>query len=198
MYDEDQAWLNATPEDLWLFDKLIVARSLGYICGPAGVDVPAPGHYIVRPCVNVTGMGKGASIQWIEEETDDLPPGTFWCEVFAGRHLSVDYQYGDQVLCVEGHRPPWAPLYRWDRWVKTDDVVECPPGLLKFPHLNCEYIDGKLIEIHLRHNPDFTNNNARELIPVWGDSYAGQVVQPGYRFVEDRYFRRIGFLIPKD
>ena len=52
---EDEAWLNCHNEDLWIFDKLILAKKLGYVCGPIGVDVPEPGYYIVRPCVNIMG-----------------------------------------------------------------------------------------------------------------------------------------------
>ena len=97
---EGIAWKNADPEDLWIFDKLIVARKLGYSCGPAGTDVLSPDHYIVRPCVNIPGMGRGASIQWIEQDTDHLKDGHFWCELFKGRHISVDYKDGQQVLAV--------------------------------------------------------------------------------------------------
>ena len=32
--------------------------------------------------------------------------------------------------------------------------------------VNCEFIGDKLIEVHLRHNPDF-EGNIMEFIPVW-------------------------------
>ena len=57
---DDQAWLSCDVADLWIFDKLILSRKLDYICGPVDVDVPSPGNYIVRPCVNLAGMSRGA------------------------------------------------------------------------------------------------------------------------------------------
>ena len=45
----------------------------------------------------------------------------------------------------------------------------------------CEYIGGKLIEIHLRRNPDFDWGNT-QFIPVW----RGQDTTPpqGYRYID--------------
>ena len=49
-------------------DKLILSRKLKYNCGPVGLDVPN-GWYIVRPCVNMLGLGLGAQKVWLEKET---------------------------------------------------------------------------------------------------------------------------------
>jgi len=111
---------------LWIFDKLIVARKLGHDCGPVGVDVTKPDTYIVRPCVNIPGMGKGAYFIHIENDTSHLPPGYFWCERFTGRHISVDYKNGQQVLAVEGFRESDQPLWRFSGWRKVDDVFPLP------------------------------------------------------------------------
>ena len=164
-------------------DKLILSRKLGYTCGPVGVDVPKPGWYIVRPCVNALGLGLGAQKIWLEEETMHLPVGHFWCEWFEGRHLSVDYHYGLPKLCVEGHKQK-ETLTRWDRWTKTDDFVHFPDILDPFihmPKINCEFIGGNLIEVHFRGNPDF-EDDISEFIPVW----QGQNISPpqGYRYIQ--------------
>jgi hypothetical protein len=37
------------PEDLWVIDKFILSKRLGYFCGPAGVAPGTAGKYIVRP-----------------------------------------------------------------------------------------------------------------------------------------------------
>ena len=103
-YAEDKVWETVNPKDLWVMDKLILSRNLYYTCGPVGMAVPRPGHYIVRPCVNMLGLGLGAQKVWIEDTTDHLPLGYFWCEWFSGRHLSIDYHWGRQVLAVEGHK----------------------------------------------------------------------------------------------
>ena len=33
-------WDKIKPDDLWIYDKLILSRKLGYLCGPAGVAPP--------------------------------------------------------------------------------------------------------------------------------------------------------------
>jgi len=195
MYEEEIAWLQCNTEDLWIFDKLILSRKLGYVCGPVGLDVPRPDRYIIRPVMNLLGMGREAEITFIKQSTDMYPAGHFWCEVFKGRHLSVDYELGKQVLCVEGLRNDSDPLYRWARWQKVD--IEVPyPNILRndLPYVNCEFIDGKLIEVHLRHNPDWLHNSDW-LIPVW----EGDNTDPpkGMKFIRDPDFKRLGFLAPE-
>ena len=192
---EDIAWLNTDPQDIWIFDKLILARRLGYVCGPTGVDVPKDGFYIVRPTTNCIGLGLGTSIQWLTVEgwTDHLAPGTFWCEIFEGDHISVDYEWGEPILSVQGFKPEQT-FVRWDRWIKTDTVHQVPeilkPLTEKYRWMNCEFIGGKLIEVHLRRNPDFDWGNS-EFIPVW----QGQDTTPphGYRYVDcPEQHKRIG------
>jgi len=184
MVNEEDVWKTIDPEDIWMMDKLIIARKMGYLCGPVGQEVPKPGYYIVRPCVNALGLGLGASIEYIEENTDHLTPGHFWCEIFEGRHLSVDYYWGWQGITVEGFKDK-DTFTKWDRWVRVDDKISLPKILYKagidHENINCEFIGGKLIEVHLRQNPDFQYNN-KEFIPVW----EGQSTEPpeGYRYID--------------
>jgi len=183
---EDIAWLNTDPQDIWIFDKLILARRMGYVCGPAGVDVPCDANYIVRPVTNCVGLGLGASIQYltVKDWTDHLPPGTFWCEIFQGDHISVDYEWGEPILSVQGFKNA-NTFTQWDRWTKVHKLIPVPPLLKpftkKYRWMNCEYIGGKLIEVHLRRNPDFDWGNT-EFVPVW----QGQNKTPprGYRYVD--------------
>ena len=51
----------------------------------------------------------------------------------------------------------------------------------KRPKLNCEYIGGKLIEVHFRHNVDFEGDR-QEYIPVW----KGQSTKApeGYKYIK--------------
>ena len=183
---EDIAWLNTDPQDIWIFDKLILARRLGYICGPAGVDVPKDDYYIVRPVTNCVGLGLGTSIKFltVEDWTDHLSPGTFWCEIFEGDHISVDYEWGNPFLSVQGFKSEHT-FTRWDKWLKVDQMIALPQILAtisqKYRWMNCEFIGGKLIEVHLRRNPDFDWNNT-EFVPVWH----GQDPTPpyGYQYVD--------------
>ena len=166
--EEDKVWKTINPDYIWVMDKLILSRKLGYKCGPTGIDVTEPGYYIVRPCVNALGLGLGAKKVWLEKETIHLPYGYFWCEWFEGRHLSIDYKNKKQVLCVEGHKQK-DTFTKWDKWIKTNDELPFPnilKDLTDIELINCEYIGDKLIEVHLRHNEDF-NDNITEFIPVW-------------------------------
>jgi hypothetical protein len=179
---EDRVWKNINPDDMWVLDKLILSKKLYYNSGPVGLDVPVPGHYIVRPCVNMMGLGLGTQRVWIEKNTDHLPVGHFWCEYFEGRHLSIDYHWGKQVLAVEGHKPS-NTFTRWEHWVKVSDRIKLhniiKPFAEKYEWINCEYIGGKLIEVHFRHNEDFADNIVH-FIPVW----EGESTEPpeGYSY----------------
>lgn len=188
-YDDELSWRNCEEQDLWLFDKLLVARKLGYRCGPAGVAVDEVGEYVVRPCVNLMGMGRGAYIMELENSTDHLPNGTFWCEKFEGRHLSIDYIDGQQVLCVEGIRDKTDPLWKWKEWRRVDDEVPLPKicQLLNCKYINIEMIDGQLIEIHPRLNSDWKNVSPQV-----------KALQPCYHkvdsMIENSDYKRTGFI----
>lgn len=195
---EDTAWTNTDIEDLWIYDKLILSKKMGYVCGPTGVDVPEDGFYIVRPVTNIVGLGIGAYEQYLTVEgwTDHLQPGTFWSEIFEGDHLSIDYEWGKPILNIQGFRYPES-FVRWKKWIKVEQTVELPdilkPIAKKYQFMNCEYIGGKLIEVHLRKNPDFDFDNV-EFIPVW----QGQDTTPpeGYRYVDcPEYNQRIGAFV---
>jgi hypothetical protein len=199
LYEEDlRSWETVDPDDLWIYDKLLLSTKLGYKCGPVGIPTRKEGWYIVRPCVNFDGMGLGAKIEYIVNETSHLPAGYFWCEIFKGRHLSVDYKYGRQFLCVEGIRESYPDdLTKWDKWVKTDDKLLIPdeikPILLQYKYSNCEFIDGHLIETHLRRNPNFYWGNS-EYIPVYDDKNIK--IPKGYRYISDNGSNiRVGALI---
>jgi hypothetical protein len=180
---EDKIWQTIDPDDLWALDKLILSRKLNYSCGPVGLDVPAPSHYIVRPCVNMIGLGLGAKRVWIEKDSSHLPLGYFWCEFFEGRHISVDYLWGKQQLAVEGHKPSHTFVH-WQRWSCVNDFISLPellsPFANKYQWINCEFIGEKLIEVHFRQNEDF-KDNITDFIPVW----QGESTNPplGYRYI---------------
>jgi len=187
---------NILPEDLWVYNKLQLSRILGYTCGPVGVDVPKSDFYIIRPSINFLGMGINARIEWVERSTDTYHPGEFWCEIFKGEHLSVDFKDKKAELVVKGVRTPEKPLYRWEKWEKIDKKVEFPSILNDligdYKWINCEFIGERLIEVHIKRNPDFRYNNS-VAIPVWDDEKPENYKD--YRFVEDSDYLRKGFYI---
>ena len=184
MYDHD-VWELHNSEDLWVYDKLLLSRALQYSCGPVGMDVPRPGYYIVRPVLNILGLGLGTSVEYIEDSTDHLPPGYFWCERFFGNHYSIDYYKGTPTLSVRGVLQNNS-FQRWERWTLDDVYYHLPSFLLDIAQRHdwmcCEWIGGNLIEVHLRRNPDFAEGYT-EYIPVW----QGEDCTPptGYRYIQD-------------
>ncbi len=188
---EDLVWKSIKPDHIWILDKLILSRKLGYKCGPVGTDVPRPEWYIVRPCVNALGLGLGAQKIFIEKETMHLPVGHFWCEWFDGEHHSVDYlpQNQTKVNTIKGIKYSDIDLVQWGKWTKVNHKEEhiVPsflfPIILEYDQINLEYIGHKLIEVHLRPNEDFGEGKAsQEFIPVW----EGQKTIPpaGYQYID--------------
>lgn len=197
MYLEGNSeWNQIHSDDLWVYNKLILSRVLGYTCGPCGTTVPRPDFYIVRPSMNLLGMGRFARKEWIYRYTDALHPAEFWCEFFEGHHYSVDFQHQTPKLTVLGVRDDDDPLYRWKKWEKIDHVIEFP-SILKnlkgnYEWINCEFIGNRLIEVHFRQNPDFRHGNS-VAIPVWHDNSAE--IPENYTFIEDEDYLRKGFLV---
>ena len=178
--DDCDAWV-AYPWGRRWFNKLWVAQRLGYVCGPCGVAPSVSAKYVVRPIYNLSGMGAGATVKYIDAGcTRSTPPGYFWCEYFTGRHLSVTYAHGVPVHTYEGFNTA-ENLSKFHRWLRVEDLPPLPPkltSLRRLPALNVEYIGSSVIEVHLRGTPDPLYD---ELIPIW----AGQsVVAPqGWQFV---------------
>jgi hypothetical protein len=191
--DGNDEWKNIHSSDLWIYNKLFLSRTLGYECGPVGTTVPKPDFYIVRPSFNLLGMGRFARKEWIEKYTDQFHPSEFWCEIFTGEHLSVDFKNKKSELVVLGTRNIDDPYYKWKKWEKIDKKVEFPEILnsLKgdYEWINCEFINESLIEVHFRQNPDFRYQNSIA-IPVWEDTQ-----EENMTFISDNDYLRRGFYI---
>lgn len=192
----NQEWNQIHHDDLWIYNKLFLSRVLGYTCGPIGTTVPKPDFYIVRPSLNLLGMGIHARIEWIESTTDHFHPAEFWCEIFQGEHLSVDFKNQMCELVVKGTRKSEDPLYKWEKWEKINRNIDFPLILStlkgQYEWINCEFIDNHLIEVHFRPNPDFRYHNT-VAIPVWDENCSQNLSD--YCFIEDSDYRRRGFWI---
>jgi hypothetical protein len=192
----DEEWNQIDPSDLWVYNKLFLSRVLGYKCGPAGSTVPKPDFYIVRPSFNLFGMSRFSRKEWINKETDDMHPAEFWCEIFEGEHLSVDYHHKQQNLVILGTKNDDDPIYKWRKWEKIDRTIDFPEVLNKlkddYEWINCEFIDGHLIEVQFRRNPNFRYENS-VAVPVWDENI--KEILDGYRFIEDESYERRGFWV---
>lgn len=189
---DDVAWQKLDVCDLWVYDKLILSKTLGHVCGPAGVNLPRPGIWVVKPITNILGMGLGARYQMFDTvETSLLEPGMFWMEMFDGVHLSVDLNRGVTEVVYEGTRE--SPD-RFSKWTLRNMEIDHPQFItdlsIKYGRVNYEMIGGKIIEVHVRGNPDWLKYRAKELIPVWKDS-----IIPDKNFILDEDGDRLGFII---
>lgn len=189
-WDPD-AW-NMYPHHRKFFDKLWVADTLGYKCGPCGTPPPDNGLYIVRPCYNLDGMGLGAKITMLsKDQMDKVPPGYFWCELFSGAQHSVNYKWKGWTLTpissFEGFNH-LNELSRFTEWEKSDYLPPAHPLLYQLhdvQDINVEYVDGKIVEIHLRPGQD---PNYNHLIPVWSDmndKVIDEYYTKGFKFIVD-------------
>ncbi len=189
-------WNSIHPEDLWVYNKLFLSHRLRYLCGPVGASVPSPGYYIVRPSINLLGMGRFSRIEWIDKHTDHLHPAEFWCEIFEGEHISVDFKDKKSNLVVLGEKYSNNNLYKWKKWSKIDKDIWFPEILnsLKgnYEWINCEFIGNNLIEVHFRRNPDFRYGNT-VAIPVWDDQKIKNI--DNLTFMNDEDYLRKGFYI---
>jgi hypothetical protein len=197
MYLEgNQEWDQIHTDDLWVYNKLMLSRKLGYTSGPVGTDVPKSDFYIVRPCMNLLGMGRFSRIEYIYKSTDNYHPAEFWCEVFEGPHISVDFYKKKSELVVLGTRDSYDPLYKWKKWEKVNYKVNFPSILNElvgdYEWINCEFIGNKLIEVHFRQNPDFRYDNT-EAIPVWDDDVS--LIDDNYQYISDSDYLRKGFWV---
>ena len=196
--DSQDEWNSIHPEDLWVYNKLFLNHRLGHLCGPTGVPVPYSGYYIVRPSINLLGMGRFSRKEWIYKSTDKFHPSEFWCEIFKGEHISVDFHNKQSELVVLGEREDSDELYRWKKWTKINQYVDFPFILnnLKgeYEWINGEFIGNHLIEVHFRQNPDFRYGNSIA-IPVWKGDRPQKMND--LTFIEDKDYLRRGFFVDK-
>jgi hypothetical protein len=179
---DEECWL-AYPKQRLLYNKLWISDMLGYECGPGGLTVQEDGDYIVKPIYNLDGMSRGAQKRTLLAGDTSTPPGYFWCEYFEGPHYSVDFVFTDegfkQCLVVEGIKEneymftSWTklPLHKYKFDVPTFVDILCGDYV---EHMNIEYIGSNIIEIHLRHNPDFVDHDFSKIEVVWASTYDDQ------------------------
>lgn len=206
--DDCDAYLAFPSQRKW-FNKLWLAEELGYECAPSGIAPSKSGYYIVRPVMNLSGMSAGAKKKYIESgDLSQTPPGYFWCEWFDGTQYSVTYEwegFWKQVSCYVGDRNE-NDLYRFNRWYRFEKEFKLGPlfdsiGESDVKTLNVEFIDDRVIEVHLRDTPD---PKYEELIPIWKDNQilVDKYEKLGYTYIEshddaDGFLDtpRIGFMI---
>lgn len=204
LFRDEDTWIKYPQYRIW-HNKLWLADSLGYSCGPCGIFVPQDNYYVVRPVINISGYGINAEIKYIT--TDDYfsaPPGYFWCELFEGDHCSFDFIRENgrwkQVSCWQGFKND-IELYKFEKWTVSQHQLDLPPLFngLDVPHLNVEAIGGKIIEVHLREG-NYNEEGWTETITVWEDSRYDheKMISDGYIFTAPEEQHAQGLkLLPK-
>lgn len=168
--DDAQTYLNYPDQRKW-FNKLWLSEKLGYYCGPSGIAPNKSGWYIVRPIMNISGMGVGAKRKYISVgDFAIVPPGYFWCEWFEGVQYSVTFERVNntwkQVSCYRAERNK-QNLSKFKKWTKYDHKIFKLNSLfdeISTTKINVEFIDDNPIEVHLRDSPDPLYD---EIIPIW-------------------------------
>ena len=187
--DVNEEWNQINPKDIWAYNKLSLSRILEYQCGPTCTTVPKSDFYIVRPCINLLGMGRLSRKEWIEDKTNHFHPSEFWCEIFQGPHLSVDFYEKKSKLVVLGEKNADDPLYKWRKWTRIDVEVDFPSILCdlvgNYEWINCEFIGNHLIEVQFRQNPDFRYGNS-VAIPIWEKKHIKNI--QNYKFINDNEY----------
>jgi hypothetical protein len=168
-YKSDREMYHLLPQaDRWIMNKLSLAESLGYSCGPTGMIVP-DGDYCVRPIMNMYGQGAGGFFQvtvapGVPRNFQNLP-GYFWCEWFPGVHTWV--QYIDDVPVTYSENPVVANVMSTTGGVRRSDngnavVAPALPASLQgiSKYMMVEMLGDKIIEV----SPRMMISNARQWI----------------------------------
>jgi hypothetical protein len=186
------------PKDAHWYNKLMLSKKLDYVCGINAI--PVSGLWIVRPIINLDGMGRGAVIREFNKG-EPIAPGYFYCEVFSGKHITIDYvrkqsawQQDATFQGVNSHNN----LTQFAYWTRVQYKYSIPHILkdVEANHINIELIGGKLIEVHLRPNPDPVMHD--EFWPIW--SHDQKPPFDTYRRIDDlddeTEMGRLGFFVP--
>lgn len=170
--EDGDAW-RWQPQYKWVYNKLQVAESQGFDCGPHGMEPPSFPVFS-KPVFNMRGMGIDSRvIRDMREYKARQKPGHIWMPLLDGEHISSD------VAVVRGEPKWWRHTYgapleggMFDYWVV---LAEAKPEIEDYcaewlgrnlsgytGMVNFETIGARIIEVHLR------------FADQWPDLYGGR------------------------
>lgn len=141
-------------EHRWIYNKLTIAETFGYDCGPSGTPITKPGFYCQRPIMSCAGYGDGGFLKFHAKQIQsDIPqpkykPGYFWCEWFEGWHGWTSFTDDEPIYECGGRYANNEMILQH----KTPISLELPDqlkGISKY--MLVEHIGGNIIEISPRH-----------------------------------------------
>jgi hypothetical protein len=188
------------PEHNWIYDKLRVAQSQGFACGPHGVMPPAFPVFS-KPITNLKGMGMGSRV--ISSQKDMLAcssPGHFWMPLLEGPHVSTDCAIvKGQVKWLRHATGVPGPEGTFRYWTlhagEMPEIATCLKAWVSkymaayTGMMNFETIGGKIIEAHLRFSDQWCDLNGEGWIEAMVRLYA-----EGIWSCDEQ--RRVGYSIP--
>ena len=172
--DDRDSYLLCPQEHRWIYNKLTVAETMGYNCGPNGALIRKLGTYCFRPIMSFAGRGSGGIMKFQCEfkngEFTQPPyrPGYFWCEWFDGLHGWTDFT--DDVPVYESCGFEVGNELKMKYNYKDIVYKEMPEqfkGISK--HLVIEHIGSKVIEVSPRH----ADKVFPQLVKVYDDENDG-------------------------
>ena len=203
---DEEAWHQFPQHRNW-FNKLELSLKLGHDCGPCGTTPEKYGKYIVRPIYNLAGMSAKARVDILANyDYAKIEPGHFWCEYIEGKQYSIDYEWKDgkwQVYSAyQAHRKRENPLFQFDKWTRVSIEKELPSWfdcLSDVEKINVEFIENRIIEVHLRTSPDPYYD---EIIPIWENQIVDKSEFFDYDWIQDEDnaddhlpIKRLGFFV---
>lgn len=171
--------------DRWIMNKLALAERLGYLCGPSGTNTSA-GEYLIRPILNVAGMGTGGIFRKSTPLVGGIPvndhvpakgfPGHFWCEAFDGPHQFCEYINDIPQASTKGVAEGNQLVF-----TETTDFIVLPDFLKnKSRYLLIEAIGAKIIEVSFRHIAACARQSTIDDYRTIDDAYDPTFVQFGF------------------
>lgn len=155
------------PSYNWVYNKMAICNLQEIWCVPHGIE-PKEWPAFSKPIYNLFGMGIDA--KEVDKNTFEYKSGHMLTKVFDGRHFSIDVAVLNNRIrwfCItEGFKDHQTGNF--DFWkIGTDDnyawkLIEKIEWFLFFLKgyngiVNFEFIDDKIIEVHLRISTQFTS-----------------------------------------
>ncbi len=174
--------LDAYPDNKYnfVYNKIFLCESQNIKHAPLGI-YPEEYPVIVKPIINLFGMGWKSKIVNNEEELDEIDYPCFWMDVFNGDHLSYDVVLVNGVIkyivCFRGFPGKEGTFDYWET-VNVSLKIDIKKWIKKYMKgytgcLNFETIDDKIIDCHLRMG-DINQLNDRELMKNIINVYSGK------------------------
>lgn len=154
-----EAWI-LFPKYNFIYNKLFLFQYQNIDCDPMPIF---PNEYpiVIKPIINLMGMGLNAiKINNDIEFKQHLTNNHFWCKYIDGEHLSWDIIVRNGIIiyfcCFKGYKNKIFGAFNYWKLVNKKTLPKIIKKLIK-DHLkgytgclNCETINNKIIECHLR------------------------------------------------